>query len=68
MRCVRRHTQSPPCPFASPDSILAVSRAVLQPGETALLLNDTHQNADTPYRASHAIFIREGAVKRYDRG
>ena len=30
-------------------------------GETALLLNYTHQPADTPYRASHAIFVREGA-------
>jgi hypothetical protein len=26
-----------------------------------LLLNYTHQPADTPYRASHAIFVREGA-------
>lgn len=30
-------------------------------GETALLLNYTHQPANTPYRASHAIFVREGA-------
>lgn len=30
-------------------------------GETALLLNHVHQPADTPYRASHAIFVREGA-------
>jgi hypothetical protein len=33
----------------------------LEPGETALLLNYTHQPADTPFRASHAIFVREGA-------
>jgi hypothetical protein len=33
----------------------------LAPGETALLVNYTHQEADTPYRASHAIFVREGA-------
>jgi len=33
----------------------------LEPGETALLLNFVHQPADTPYRASHAIFVREGA-------
>jgi hypothetical protein len=33
----------------------------MEPGETALLLNYTHQPADTPYRASHAIFVREGA-------
>jgi hypothetical protein len=33
----------------------------LDPGETALLFNYVHQPADTPYRASHAIFVREGA-------
>ena len=36
-----------------------------EPGETLLLLNHTHQPADTPYRASHAIFVREGAAKAY---
>jgi hypothetical protein len=35
----------------------------MEVGETALLLNYTHQSADTPYRASHAIFVREGAVR-----
>jgi hypothetical protein len=38
-----------------------------EPGEKLLLLNYTHQPADNPYRASHAIFIREGAKERYDR-
>lgn len=33
----------------------------LNVGERALLLNYMHQAADTPYRASHAIFIVEGA-------
>jgi hypothetical protein len=32
-----------------------------EPGETVLLLNFVHQPAATPYRASHAIFVREGA-------
>ena len=36
-------------------------------GETLLLLNYTHQPAETPYRASHAIFVREGATVAYDR-
>ncbi|MDF4002448.1 DUF1203 domain-containing protein [Luteibacter sp. PPL552] len=36
------------------------------PGETVLLLNHVHQPADTPYRASHAIFVREYAGRRYD--
>jgi len=37
-----------------------------EPGESVLLLNYTHQPAATPYRASHAIFVREGAEKAYD--
>ncbi len=38
-----------------------------QPGETVLLLNHLHQPADSPYRASHAIYVREGARETYDR-
>ena len=38
-----------------------------EPGESLLLLNYTHQPAATPYRASHAIFVREGALARCDR-
>lgn len=37
-----------------------------EPGQTVLLLNHVCQSADTPYRASHAIFIREGAMQAYD--
>lgn len=33
----------------------------LEPGECAILLNYVHQPAETPFRASHAIFVREGA-------
>ena len=36
------------------------------PGETVLLLNHLCQPADTPYRATHAIFVREGATGAYD--
>lgn len=36
------------------------------PGETVLLLNHVCQPAMTPYRACHAIFIREGATQVYD--
>ena len=35
-------------------------------GQSVLLLNHVCQPADTPYRASHAIFIREGAVQQYN--
>jgi hypothetical protein len=38
-----------------------------EPGETVLLVNHVCQPADTPYRASHAIFVREGATETYDR-
>ena len=38
-----------------------------EPGETLLLLNHMCQPADTPYRATHAIFVREGAEETYDR-
>ena len=37
------------------------------PGETLLLANYVHQPADNPYRASHAVFVREGAETAYDR-
>jgi Protein of unknown function (DUF1203) len=39
----------------------------LEVGERAILLNYTHQSADTPYHSSHAIFVREHATRRYDR-
>jgi Protein of unknown function (DUF1203) len=36
-------------------------------GEKLLLLNHVCQPANTPYRATHAIFVREGAENTYDR-
>jgi len=36
-----------------------------QPGEVLLLINYEHQPADTPYRASHAVYVREGATTAY---
>lgn len=35
-------------------------------GESVLLLNYEHQPAATPYRSSHAIFVRESATSSYD--
>jgi len=35
-------------------------------GERFLLVNFVHQPTQTPYRASHAIFVREGAERPYD--
>jgi hypothetical protein len=37
-----------------------------EPGEALLLLNHICQPADTPYRATHAIFVREGATQTFD--
>ena len=36
-----------------------------QAGETLLLVNFEHQSADTPYRSSHAIFVRQGATEAW---
>jgi hypothetical protein len=36
-----------------------------QPGEVLLLVNYEHQPADTPYRAAHAVYVREGATTAY---
>lgn len=38
----------------------------VEEGAPVLLINHVHQPGDTPYRASHAIFIREGAERAYD--
>ena len=37
-----------------------------EPGERLILVNYVHQPAPTPYRASHAVFVLEGAEKTYD--
>ena len=36
------------------------------PGETVLLVNHTHQPADTPFQASHAVYFRLAATKAWD--
>ena len=37
-----------------------------EPGESVLLVNYTHQPADTPFRSSYAVYVREGAETAYD--
>lgn len=59
---VKRYVVDAPAGF--PDRI---EMRDASPGETVLLLNHVCQPADTPYRASHAIFVREGAETTYDR-
>ncbi len=46
---------------SSPGTPCRVSMADAKVGETVILLNYAHQPADSPYRASHAIFVREEA-------
>jgi hypothetical protein len=38
-----------------------------EPGATLVLVNYTHQPANTPYRASHAVYISQDAKAAYDR-
>ncbi|WP_102797932.1 DUF1203 domain-containing protein [Bowmanella denitrificans] len=42
-----------------------VSLALPEPGERMLLLNYTHLDVDSPYRSSHAIYIRDGHPSGY---
>ena len=48
---------------ANPGFPCRVSLEDAEPGETVLLLNYEHQSADTPFRARHAIYVREGAPR-----
>jgi hypothetical protein len=43
-----------------------VSLTDLSPGERVLLVNHQHQSELTPYRASHAIYVREGEGAAFD--
>lgn len=44
-----------------------VSLADAEIGERVILLNYLHQPSDNPYRASHAIYVREKAQQAYPR-
>ena len=46
---------------AKPGYPCRVSLADAEIGETVILVNFEHQPADSPYQASHAIFVREHA-------
>ena len=43
-----------------------ISMAHAAIGEELLLVNYQHQAANTPYRASHAIYVRKDAAVRYE--
>jgi hypothetical protein len=61
-RGVQRHVAD--CKPGFPDRIEMRDADI---GQQLLLLNHVCQPADTPYRATHAIFVREGAEETYDR-
>jgi len=44
-----------------PGSPCRVSMRDAKAGERVLLMNHQHQDADTPFRASHAIYVIDGA-------
>lgn len=48
---------------ATPGSPCRVSLADAEPGETLLLIPYEHLAVASPYRSSHAIFVRAGAVQ-----
>ncbi|MVO18242.1 DUF1203 domain-containing protein [Parasedimentitalea huanghaiensis] len=46
---------------SKPGTPCRVSMADAEVGETVILLNYEHQPEHSPYKATHAIFVREGA-------
>jgi len=51
---------------ANPGFPCRVSLKDAQPGEAVLLLNYEHLSVDSPYRSSHAIYVREAANEPFD--
>ncbi len=50
---------------AKPGYPCRVSLADAEIGETVILVNFEHQSADSPYQATHAIFVRENAEQAF---
>ena len=50
---------------AKPGYPCRVSLADAEIGETMILVNFEHQSADSPFRATHAIFVRENAEQAF---
>ena len=50
---------------AKPGYPCRVSLADAEIGETVILVNFKHQAADSPYQATHAIFVRENAEQAH---
>jgi hypothetical protein len=52
---------------AQPGYPCRVSLADAAPGEELVLAHYEHQPASSPFRASHAVYVRRAAGERYDR-
>jgi hypothetical protein len=50
---------------ANPGYPCRVSLADAEIGETIILVNFKHQSAESPYQATHAIFVRENAEQAF---
>jgi hypothetical protein len=50
---------------AKPGYPCRVSLADAEIGETVILVNFEHQSADSPYQATHAIFVRENVEQAF---
>ncbi|HQW39112.1 MAG TPA: DUF1203 domain-containing protein [Usitatibacteraceae bacterium] len=50
-----------------PGAPCRVSLEDAEPGEEVLLLNHEHLAVDSPYRASHAVYVRRAARAAWDR-
>ena len=61
---LRRHRAVRRVADRTPGFPCRVSLRDADPGETVLLVHFEHQPADTPYRAGHAIYVREGAGQK----
>lgn len=48
---------------AKPGYPCRVSLADAEPGEELILVNHQHQAAASPYRATHAVYVRRGAAQ-----
>lgn len=50
---------------AKPGFPCRVSLEDAEPGDTLVLVNYQHQSAPTPYRASHALWVRQGVAQAF---
>lgn len=62
-RVLQQHRATRIVADASPGYPCRISLSEAEIGEPVILVNYEHQPADNPYRAAHAVFVREGAIE-----